>query len=136
MDENIFIPVKLLNELRRSATEQLEEALVAPMQRKAPEKKLYRTSGESSHSGDNSSFLLFASCETEEQFNVLKNIPEIHGLYLPADLMETAISTELFQKKDLYPGISSCYKRKCTICTSDPVYGLDFYWQNQRLSGP
>ena len=102
MDENIFIPVKLLNELRRSATEQLEEALVAPMQRKAPEKKLYRTSGESSHSGDNSSFLLFASCETEEQFNVLKNIPEIHGLYLPADLMETAISTELFQKKDLY----------------------------------
>ena len=102
MDENIFIPVKLLNELRRSATEQLEEALVAPMQRKAPGKKLYRTSGESSHSGDNSSFLLFASCETEEQFNVLKNIPEIHGLYLPADLMETAISTELFQKKDLY----------------------------------
>ena len=87
MDENIFIPVKLLNELRRSATEQLEEALVAPMRRKAPGKKLYRTSGESSHSGDNSSFLLFASCETEEQFNVLKKIPEIHGLYMPADLM-------------------------------------------------
>lgn len=90
MDGNIFVPVKLLNELRRNALAELEEELCAPMYRKAENKPKF--SQFSDASGQNKEIPpMFVSCETMEQAETAWSREEVRGLYLPYSVMEQAL---------------------------------------------
>ena len=81
MDGNIFVPVKLLNELRRNALAALEEELCAPMYRKAADRPVFATM-EGSPAGKNGSIPgMFISCETMEQA-MARGIQNQKELYL------------------------------------------------------
>ena len=81
MDGNIFVPVKLLNELRRNALAALGEELCAPMYRKAADRPVFATM-EGSPAGKNGSIPgIFISCETMEQA-MARGIQNQKELYL------------------------------------------------------
>lgn len=102
MDGNIFVPVKLLNELRRNALAALEEELCAPMYRKAADRPVFATM-EGSPAGKNGSIPgMFISCETMEQAETAWQRDEVQGLYLPYFVMEQAMARGIQNQKELY----------------------------------
>ena len=101
MEGNIFVPVKLLNELRRNAMEALEEELCAPMYRKAENKPKFSQSFNAS--GQNKEIPpMFVSCETISQAEAAWKRDEVRGLYLPYSVMEQAIERGIQNHKELY----------------------------------
>ncbi len=101
MEGNIFVPVKLLNELRRNAMEALEEELCAPMYRKAENKPKFSQSFDAS--GQNKEIpAMFVSCETISQAEAAWKRDEVRGLYLPYSVMEQAIERGIQNHKELY----------------------------------
>lgn len=101
MEGNIFVPVKLLNELRRNAMEALEEELCAPMYRKAEDKPKFSQSFD--ESGQNKEIPpMFVSCETISQSEAAWKRDEVRGLYLPYSVMEQAIERGIQNHKELY----------------------------------
>lgn len=108
MGDKIFIPIKMLNELRRTALSQLEkkilckyrritsETVVYECDRKVPQKKSYSINKKSEKP------LLYASCETFEQAEVLLKCPDLAGLYLPFDIMENCMQRGCQKEKELY----------------------------------
>ena len=101
MEGNIFVPVKLLNELRRNAMEALEEELCAPMYRKAEDKPKFSQSFD--ESGQNKEIPpMFVSCETISQAEAAWKRDEVRGLYLPYSVMEQAIERGIQNHKELY----------------------------------
>ena len=101
MEGNIFVPVKLLNELRRNAMEALEEELCAPMYRKAENKPKLSQSCDAS--GQNKEIpAMFVSCETISQAEAAWKRDEVRGLYLPYSVMEQAIERGIQNHKELY----------------------------------
>ena len=102
MDGNIFVPVKLLNELRRNALAALGEELCAPMYRKAADRPVFATM-EGSSAGKNGSIPgMFISCETMEQAETAWQRDEVQGLYLPYFVMEQAMARGIQNQKELY----------------------------------
>ena len=101
MDGNIFVPVKLLNELRRNALAALEEELCAPKYRKAAERPEFAESFDVS-SRKNVKPSMFVSCETAEQAKAAWEKKEVQGLYLPYFVMEQAMSRGIQNQKELY----------------------------------
>ena len=102
MDGNIFVPVKLLNELRRNALAALGEELCAPMYRKAADRPVFATM-EGSPAGKNGSIPgMFISCETMEQAETAWQRDEVQGLYLPYFVMEQAMARGIQNQKELY----------------------------------
>lgn len=99
MGEHIFIPVKTLNELRRNAVQQLEEALCAPMKRTASQKPNHIPSA--SHKIITEPHL-FVSCETTAQAEKLSLNPEVFGMYLYYDAMKSCIANDIQKHKELY----------------------------------
>ena len=102
MDGNIFVPVKLLNELRRNALAALGQELCAPMYRKAADRPVFATM-EGSPAGKNGSIPgMFISCETMEQAETAWQRDEVQGLYLPYFVMEQAMARGIQNQKELY----------------------------------
>ena len=102
MDGNIFVPVKLLNELRRNALAVLGEELCAPMYRKAADRPVFATM-EGSPAGKNGSIPgMFIFCETMEQAETAWQRDEVQGLYLPYFVMEQAMARGIQNQKELY----------------------------------
>ena len=101
--EIFLVPVKVLNELRRTALAQLEQEFLEKYKREAPE-KILRGEEAKIQPGVRSEDPLgiYASCEKPEQAEVLMNSPEITGLYLPFDVMETCMEQGLQKEKELY----------------------------------
>lgn len=108
MSGQIFVPVKVLNELRRTALGQLEEELLKKYKRKAEKKPVYacdqgleeRKSLKQKHTLERP--LLYASCETKEQAEILWNSPDLAGLYLPFDIMKEFMLQDRYREKELY----------------------------------
>lgn len=110
MDDQIFIPVKVLNELRREALLKLEDALTMPYRRTLDtdecEKtdqmpsggKIIRKKGLSGREIPP----LYVSCETVSQAEAVMEYEEIQGLYLPFDVMKTFMDRGVTQEKELY----------------------------------
>lgn len=98
MDEHIFVPVRLLNDLRREALKELEKELLRDKKRSLPlkenvtipEKKQVRKE----------KLPLYVSCETLEQFCVACKKEEITGFYVPYDVMKYAMQHSI--EKELY----------------------------------
>lgn len=85
--ENLFYPMQSLNELRRNALEQLQQAILEEYRRNLAEDKtigekeqLLEQGAESS--GQNPEFQLRASVETFEQLEEILKQPSIYGVYL------------------------------------------------------
>lgn len=88
MDENIFVPVKILNELRRNAFGRLTEELCRPYRRapQAPVAWPDFPASEDSGKGPGTSVDVSVSCETKEQLHACLERPEIHRVYLSLEL--------------------------------------------------
>lgn len=101
MDDAVFVPVKMLNELRRKGIAQLEQELTEPYRRIANEKKHGEkteipVSSGTSHKG------FFVSCETSEQARLLSTCTEVIGMYLSYDAMKECMDKEIYKEKQLY----------------------------------
>lgn len=100
MGDHIFVPVKVLNELRREAVSQLMQELCAPYRRSASGTPVF---AKSAHRPSlNSTPQIFVSCETREQALRLCKNAEISGMYLYYDAMSLCISEGIQNQKDLY----------------------------------
>ena len=102
MDGNIFVPVKLLNELRRNALAALEEELCAPMYRKAADRPVFAETDRESRNQNGTIPGMFVSCETMEQAETAWQRDEVQGLYLPYFVMEQAMARGIQNQKELY----------------------------------
>lgn len=109
MGDNIFIPIKLLNELRRSVLDELGQKLLEPYRRKAVKSPVYECdSYEASKKAakgnkrDHGKPVLYASCETFEQAEILIKGKELTGIYLPFDIMKEFMTQGRYKEKELY----------------------------------
>ena len=121
MDESIFVPVKILNEVRRDALAQLTEALCGKYRRTLPGNLMEKNSNlkdtkQISNSADyniagkksEGSNLqkkypdIYVSCEKIEQVQVVCENREIKGLYVPFDVMKWCMEHGLAETLDLY----------------------------------
>lgn len=105
MEDNIFVPVAWLNEIRREAIRLLMEAVVAKYQRKHPVLMKEETNSVSTVMGD--SFGICVSVQTREQFELALQIEEIKAIYLDYDHFDLAAMPKLFElgmenRKELY----------------------------------
>lgn len=79
----IFVPLQILNELRREGLDKMEEALLAPFRREDAREPVFPPLPDrASESGS-----LWASVENLAQLRALQSIEEIQGFYLPAQLV-------------------------------------------------
>lgn len=116
MDGQIFVPVKVLNEVRREALTRLEEALTSSYHRKCAEPAADADTFSSRKTAvaeriaaaakpeknRKAAFSVHVSCETWEQAEVLLKNKEIKRLYLPFDAMQKCMQLGVQQEKDLF----------------------------------
>lgn len=93
MDENIFIPMKMLNEARREALESLENELLKPYKREENngKKRLSEDAGRKADSPKQKNLPIYISCEEKSTALALYKREGIHGMYLNADAMEVCL---------------------------------------------
>ena len=101
MGERIFVPVRLLNELRREALAALTEELLKSYRRPEPNPPAYEPYlAQSSVREDK--IHLYASCETPEQAEALAEDPELTGMYVNYDSMKRLMEQGVQHDKELY----------------------------------
>ena len=99
----IFVPVKVLNEVRRDALSQLREALIGCQKRAQVTKQPTKSKDQAAcHRRVTDSLPVYVSCERSDTAEVLLNEPGITGFYFPFDTMEKYFSPELAASSDLY----------------------------------
>ena len=100
MDENIFIPMKTLNETRRQALEVLEQELTKPFKRaEAPHVSL-KTGQKNKKRTEN--LPIYVSCEDLDTARSLYKREGIRGMYLPFSVMEKCLEQGLEQGLEMY----------------------------------
>lgn len=100
MGEHIFVPVKILNELRREAIAQLEHELCSPYRRSAHDTPVFARTVPKSAASKKAHILV--SCESREQALHLCTNPELSGMYLYYDAMQSLMSKGIQKQKELY----------------------------------
>ncbi len=86
MDENIFIPMKTLNETRRQALESLEQELIKPFKREEVPCVSWKTDRKNKKQTEN--LPVYVSCEDIDTALALYKREGIRGMYLPFSVME------------------------------------------------
>ena len=100
MDENIFIPMRTLNETRRQALEALEQELTKPFKRaEAPHVSL-KTGQKNKKRTEN--LPIYVSCEDLDTARSLYKREGIRGMYLPFSVMEKCLEQGLEQGLEMY----------------------------------
>lgn len=105
MGEQIFVPVKVLNEVRREALSRLRDALTKVWKReiKNTSCEVIDMAGTSPIKKEKQEKLpVYVSCESPEQAEVLWKNREIQGMYLPYDAMERCMAMGLADDLELY----------------------------------
>ena len=100
MGDQIFIPIRVLNELRRNAIQLLEESLYSNQKRTVSGQIRYSTAKDAALSEKALKFRV--SCETREQAAELCKNPEISGLYVYYDALKELINSGIYKEKELY----------------------------------
>lgn len=136
MDKNIFVPVKVLNELRRDALLQLEEALTVPYQRKKGEvqetgRNFAEGERRSAKQKDNKLLPVYLSCETVQQAQALAANREIRGMYLPFDVMEHCMERGLADRMELYLSLPHMSRGK----SPEGYFDKALKWMEQGMKG-
>ena len=99
----IFVPVKVLKEVRRDALSQLREALIGCQKRAQVTKQPTKSKDQAAcHRRVTDSLPVYVSCERSDTAEVLLNEPGITGFYFPFDTMEKYFSPELAAISELY----------------------------------
>ncbi len=101
MDEDLFLPMQLLNELRREGMEQLEKAVAESFARTAPDQQP-ELSDCLKDGEDGRTQGLWVMAETAEQLKGIADISGITGVCLPVQLLnrkDPAASAEKFLKE-------------------------------------
>ena len=99
----IFVPVKVLNEVRRDALSQLREALIGCQKRAQVTKQPTKSKDQAAcHRRVTDSLPVYVSCERSDTAEILLNEPGITGFYFPFDTMEKYFSPELVASSELY----------------------------------
>ena len=100
MDENIFIPMRTLNETRRQALEALEQELTKPFKRaEAPHVSL-KTGQRNKKRTEN--LPIYVSCEDLDTARSLYKREGIRGMYLPFSVMEKCLEQGLERGLEMY----------------------------------
>ena len=114
MNDDVFVPMKILNEVRHQAIKELTENLVKKYRRDAKGEWIRRIAFEPQPKigdtllcdnislGKEDYIPVYASCESEEAAEVLCRKAGIHGVYLPYALMEKYLQTGLANGKEMY----------------------------------
>ena len=114
MDDNIFVPMKALNEARHEAIKQLQEKLLGKYRRNHVLEQIERIAHEpapkigSMIPCNNVPFPkdqlipLYVSCESEDAAEIVCKKEGVQGVYLPYALMGKYLQTGLKQGKEMY----------------------------------
>lgn len=100
MDESIFIPVKMLNEVRRMALEELEKEMLRPYKRQ--EKGAFSPKKTSKGSEDKKILPIYISCEEKETALALYQREGICGMYLPFEAMDACLDDGVRRGMEMY----------------------------------
>ena len=95
MGEQIFVPIRVLNELRRNAIQLLEENLYGRQKHTVSDQIRYSTAKDAALS--EKAFKFRVSCETREQAAALCKNPEISGLYVYYDALKELINSDIYK---------------------------------------
>lgn len=99
----IFVPVKVLNEVRRDALGQMREALIGCQKRAQVTKQQTKSKDQTAcRKRVTDSLPVYVSCERSDTAEVLLNEPGITGFYFPFATMEKYFSPELVASSELY----------------------------------
>ncbi|MDO4616684.1 MAG: DUF3656 domain-containing protein [Lachnospiraceae bacterium] len=90
MDEDLFLPMQLLNELRREGMEQLEDKLRASFARKAPDEQPSLTEIAAPTEGKPAVSDIWILTDTREQLQAVGTITGITGVCIPIGLLDKA----------------------------------------------
>ena len=100
LDENLFLPIKSLNELRRTALTLLEKALLDKERRSLPGRECERGKEFSKRKVVPKEMPAFyVSCEEKETAKRFLSEEGVTGIYAPADAMEECLSSNKFNKE-------------------------------------
>ena len=114
MNDDIFVPMKVLNEIRHQAIEELTEKLLKKYRRNVETKRVKLIADGSFSQGSDVArcnnvslgkedyIPIYASCESDEAARILCENEEIRGVYLPYALMEKYLQTGLANGKEMY----------------------------------
>lgn len=103
MDDDIFVPNGVLNQLRRDALKDLEHQLLAPFQRKCEIVQEQQNLKRQENTSQKEQYI--ASCETHEQFNIVLKNEKISMVYADSQMY---IRQELV--KELANDVASAHK--------------------------
>lgn len=84
MDSDIFVPLQAVNELRRKALTELENAMLSPYRRKTP--KMFCKTDNIKEKNETMELQIHASVETQEQLDSVLRIKEIQVVYIDSSL--------------------------------------------------
>lgn len=96
MEEDLFVPVQALNELRREALEELECRLCGSYRRETPQKLDESLERYERYSAEEYRLRMYALAETREQFDVLCREQGIERIYL-----ESFAVSDIFDNKEI-----------------------------------
>ena len=114
MENSVFVPMKILNEARHQALEDLKEKLLQKYRRNVGDERVKRIAEETPAkisaiaACDNvprkkeEYIPVYVSCESEEASEVLCQKDGIQGIYLPYALIEKHLQTGLDNGKEMY----------------------------------
>lgn len=99
MEDGIFVPVKVLNEVRREALSLLEEACLETKRRTdgvLPDRRVFKKNTPSEKVS------LYVSCENQETAKALLREPGITGMYLPFRVMKNLLDEGVKKGIEMY----------------------------------
>ena len=102
LDDNVFLPIQQLNELRRNALDELKNAVCAAYHRSLPQSSV-NSAQDSFHSVSAKELsLLSVLVQTKEQLKAIAEYPQIRRIYLESDIpdifSEDFVHTEVYKK--------------------------------------
>ena len=100
MEDQIFVPMKALNEVRREALSLLEEKLCAKNRRHLPEGNTIPKTAKNKKNRKTPA--LYVSCEDVNTAEVLVRESGIRGMYLPYQAMDACLDTGLEAGMEMY----------------------------------
>ena len=100
MDESIFIPMKMLNEVRRQALDSLEEEILKSYRREEVEKNSQHTNKKADKI--QKTLPIYISCEEKSTALALYKREGIQGMYLNGDAMEACLDEGVSRGMEMY----------------------------------